>query len=120
MTEKLPLFVFGTLRRGECNHHYLHNRYARVVVAQLRGYRRVETLMIDRAPDGEVTGELFFLDPARYFATLAGCDDLEEIPLGQMQGDLYERRRVSVSTSDGLVTAWAYVRPDSAAASPEL
>lgn len=112
MTERLPLFVFGTLRRNQPNHHYLHQRYERCLPATLKEYALVAPLMIARQSGGQVTGELFFLTPGIYDATLAGCDELEEIPVGQLVGHEYERRRVVVETEAGQFEAWAYVQPD--------
>lgn len=111
-SDKLPLFVFGTLRRGHCNHHYLHGFYDRFIPAWLMDYHRVRELMIDRHPGGVVDGELYFLTDAIYEATLAGCDDLEEIPRGQLIGHEYQRKRVTVETAEGLIEAWAYVQPE--------
>ncbi len=115
MAQRLPLFVFGTLRQGHCNHHYLHQRYARFVAARLYDYDRVGPLMIARCVGGVVEGELYDLTPDSYDATLAGCDELEELPPGQLVGQEYERRRVLVETAEGQVAAWAYVQPDAAA-----
>lgn len=112
-TAKLPLFVFGTLRRDHRNHHFLHGRYDQVVPAILRGYQRLHELMISPHPDGIVDGELFFLKSADYDTTLAGCDELEEIPPGQLVGREYQRKQVSVETSAGVHQAWAYVQPES-------
>ena len=78
--------------------------------ANLHGYARLHALMIAPARDGLVDGELYFLNSFEYDATLAGCDELEEIPPGQLAGHEYERRRVTVGTSAGGVTAWAYVQ----------
>ncbi len=108
----LPLFVFGTLRYGHCNHHYLAGSYDRRLPATLRDYARVAELMIDRQPGAAVSGELFELTDSCYATTLAGCDDLEGIPRGQLRGDEYERRQVTVETPDGPRVAWAYVQPD--------
>ncbi len=108
----LPLFVFGTLRRGHCNHHYLHGFYDRVIPAWLLDYQRLHELMIARQAGGVVDGELFFLTETIYETTMAGCDELEEIPPGQLIGHEYQRKRVSVETAEGLVEAWAYVQPE--------
>ena len=108
---KLPLFVFGTLRRGHRNHHYLDGFYDRVILAWLDGYERLHELMIAERPGGVVDGELFQLTPAIYDQTMAGCDELEEIPPGQLVGHEYERKRVQVRTSEGQIEAWAYVQP---------
>jgi len=66
---RLPLFVFGTLRRGHRNHHYLAGRYVSVVPALLPGYQRLHELMIVRASGGVVDGELFELTPEIYDTT---------------------------------------------------
>ena len=109
---QLPLFVFGTLRRGECNHHYLAGAFDRMVPARLPGFARVEPLMIARKVDSVVDGELYFLTPATAARTLQGCDELEELPIGQLIGQEYRRVPVKTQTDNGDVIAWAYVRPD--------
>ncbi len=108
---QLPLFVFGTLRRGQANHHYLAGRYSRVRPAVLNDYARVEPLMIDRREGSEVNGELYEIPPEFYQATLAGCDALEGIPVGQTRGSWYERKVVQVEVAGEEIEAWAYVRP---------
>lgn len=109
---RLPLFVFGTLRRGHVNHHYLDGHYLRVVPAILYGYQRLHELMIAPLQGSRVDGELFFLKLDEYDTTLAGCDFLEEIPTGQLVGHEYQRKRVIVQTNDGEHPAWAYVQPE--------
>lgn len=112
MTEQLPLFVFGTLRRGECNHRaYLAGKYTRMLPATLSGFQRIHPLMIVPSPGGAVDGELYFLRRESYTATLRHCDSLEGIPPGRTAGDEYRRIRVEVQTPEGPVTAWAYVQP---------
>lgn len=111
-SERLPLFVFGTLRRGKENHHYLDGHYDRMIAANLSGYERLHPLMIARKDGGVVDGELFFLRLDRYDATLTGCDFLEEIPPGTLVGHEYQRKRVQVETSEGTFVAWAYVQPE--------
>lgn len=108
-----PLFVFGTLRRGELNHHYLDGRYAAMTPAVLHGYARVQPLMIAPTVGASVDGELYTLEPTGYDATLAGCDELEELVPGTLIGPEYERRQVEVITASGPVTAWAYVQSGS-------
>jgi len=113
--EFLPLFTFGTLRRGERNHHYLEGTYDRWLPATLRDYGRIV------APHGwpaigpvigqEVAGELFFVRQPVFIETLANCDILEELPPGQLIGPHYERKQVVVETVDGNFPAWAYVDP---------
>lgn len=110
--DRCPLFVFGTLRRGEENHHYLDGHYVRVLPARLPGYARLHPLMIAPREDGQVDGELYFINPEVYAATLAGCDELEELNPGQMVGRDYQRKLVTVLTEDGPFPAWAYVQPE--------
>jgi gamma-glutamylcyclotransferase (GGCT)/AIG2-like uncharacterized protein YtfP len=109
---QLPLFVFGTLRRGECNHGYLAGTYDRVRSASLSGFARVAPLMIARETGAAVEGELFFLTPANYAATLYGCDRLEELPTDGLIGHEYRRIAVQVQADSDEFVAWAYVRPD--------
>ena len=111
-THELPLFVFGTLRQGHRNHHYLAGHFDRVIPANLPGYRRLHELMIAPADNGNVDGELFFVKQPEYLATMAGCDELEEIPPGTLIGHEYQRKCVTVETSEGPIQAWAYVQPD--------
>lgn len=108
---QLPLFVFGTLRRGECNHGYLEGAYDRVLSARLLGFTRVAPLMIAREADSLVDGELFFLTPMTYEATLSGCDRLEELPIGGLIGHEYRRIVVRVQTDSEEFIAWAYACP---------
>ena len=113
---RLPLFVYGTLRIGRENHHYLAGHYEEMLAASLHGYARLHPLMIARQADGVVEGELYFLDDDEYEATLAGCDELEEIPPGQLVGRDYQRKRVTVTTVSGPFEAWAYVQPETSLA----
>jgi gamma-glutamylcyclotransferase (GGCT)/AIG2-like uncharacterized protein YtfP len=115
---QLPLFVFGTLRRGECNHDCLSGRYDRWLPATLCDFRRTQTSHgfpgIVPSPGDAVAGELFFICPDVFADTLERCDHLEDIPPGQLVGRYYRREMVAVETSQGQVTAWAYVDPRSA------
>jgi len=113
VNERLPLFVFGTLRRGHENHHYLDGHYDRMLPATLHGYARVQPLMIARSSDSHVEGELYFLRDDEYDKTMAECDILEEIPPGKLIGWEYERKQVQVVTAEVTHQAWAYVMPES-------
>lgn len=115
-SETLPLFVYGTLRRGGRYHNdYLAGRFDRVEVAQLPGFRKtVGSHGFDVAepdPEGVVAGELFFLSRARADSVLAGCDELEELPPGELRGALYQRIDATVRFGDGECRAWVYVAP---------
>lgn len=106
---QLPLFVFGTLRRGYSNHHLLAGRFTKSMSAILPGYFRVRPLMIVPRSGSQVSGELYFLRNEAYSRTLRDCDELEGIPLGELCGPYYARVRVLVETSEGTFDAWAYV-----------
>lgn len=108
---ELPLFVFGTLRRGEPNHHFLNGRYERCLKGLLLGFIRQKPLMIARRSGSSVRGEVFFLRPGVYRETLRDCDRLEGIPDGKDVGWEYRRIIVPVETILGTFDAWAYVHP---------
>lgn len=116
---RLPLFVFGTLRRGQRNHHLLARRYVRMRPARLHGFARTEPLMIRSRPEASVAGELYFIRPDAYEATLRDCDELEGIPPGRTVGRDYCRWRVTVETPEGPMDAWAYVHASAATARRE-
>jgi gamma-glutamylcyclotransferase (GGCT)/AIG2-like uncharacterized protein YtfP len=114
LEELLPLFVYGTLRRGECNHdRYLGGRFVSARIARLADHVRLlgshGYFVIRPEPGAEVSGELFFLAPAISRETLEQCDRLEEIPPGTLRGDWYTRQIVEVETDDSRHRAWAYL-----------
>ena len=106
------LFVFGTLRRGHRNHHYIAGTFARMLPARLAGFGRQSPLMIARRDGDVVDGEVYFIRPDAWDRTIRGCDDLEGIAPGADVGSDYRRIRVSVDTPEGPVVAWAYVSPE--------
>jgi gamma-glutamylcyclotransferase (GGCT)/AIG2-like uncharacterized protein YtfP len=112
VSASLPLFVFGTLRSGQCNHDLLRGRYDKRLQARLFGYERVGPLMIARRESGFVLGELFFLPSDLSEEIIADCDELEMLPPGETRGEWYERIVVTVSTPEGEFEAWAYARPE--------
>lgn len=111
--DRLPLFVYGTLRRGESNHHFLVGRYERMLSAVLKDFRRTVAAhgypVVVPASGESVQGEVYFLRPDLYPATLQEIDRLEEIPDGATVGEFYRRAAVTVETPEGPHTAWAYV-----------
>ena len=114
----LPLFVFGTLRRGESNHHCLAGRYDSWLPATLHDFKRTTAAhgfpQVAPSPGDRVSGELFFIRRAEFAESLHRCDILEDIPPGQLVGPYYQRAQVVVETAEGNVTAWAYIDPGAA------
>ena len=112
---ELPLFVFGTLRRGESNHHCLAGWYDRWLPATLHDFKRTTAAhgfpQVTPSPGDQVAGELFFIRPAKFAETLRRCDILEDIPAGKLVGPYYQRAQVIVDTAMGSVAAWAYIDP---------
>jgi gamma-glutamylcyclotransferase (GGCT)/AIG2-like uncharacterized protein YtfP len=111
---RLPLFVFGTLRRGQSNHHLLAGRYLKVLSSQLRDFARTHPLMIEEQTGGIVEGEVYFLREETYAQTLRQCDDLEGIPAGTTVGEYYKRIQLIVNSTAGSHIVWAYVHPATA------
>ena len=108
----LPLFVYGTLRQGQCNHHYLHGKYSRRLIANLPGFHRVHPIMVMKHPTASVAGELDFIKPELYRMVMEACDVLEELHPGQTIGLDYRRLCLPVETTEGIIDAWAYVHRD--------
>jgi gamma-glutamylcyclotransferase (GGCT)/AIG2-like uncharacterized protein YtfP len=112
----LPLFVFGTLRRGEQNHQFLEAAFERVLPGILRNFRRAVTPhgfpAIVRCPLAEVEGELYFLRSETCAETLRLCDLLEDLPPGKLVGRYYRRMELEIETAEGPYRAWVYADPD--------
>lgn len=94
------VFVYGTLRQGEANHHYLAE-------SQLLGLfdTQPEYALHDLGPypgliagQQSIHGEVYQMDDA----TLAQLDTLEDVPV--------EYRRETIDTPYGL--AWIYIYQD--------
>lgn len=109
---QLPLFAFGTLRRGESNHATIAGAFDRCLPATLHDFRRIMAAhgfpAIIRCPLAQVHGELFFMRPELYDETLRRCDLLEDLPPGQLIGRYYRRMQLPVETPEGVFSAWAY------------
>ncbi|GHF06033.1 gamma-glutamylcyclotransferase [Streptomyces morookaense] len=114
---QLPVFVYGTLRPGQCNHDlFLRGRTTAVRPARLHGAVLYEGPGYPYAvadPAGDVLGEIITLAPADYRHVLAALDVLEN----HMPGDpasLYDRveREVRLTGSGEAVRAWVYLAAD--------
>lgn len=110
----LPVFVYGTLRPGQPNWRRLLAAAAeRVVAGRLAGVVLLDCghypAAVER-PEGsaEAVGEVVWVRPDIWLATLAGLDHLE----GYHPADsdrLYDRVVRSVDTAHGPVQCWVYV-----------
>lgn len=104
------VFVYGTLRRGEENAHYLRGAeaisLAAVAVGRLvdtgRGY---PALVPDHDPGRKVIGELYVVDADR----LVTLDELEDYYGSGDSRNEYDRIMASVETEWGTAEAWIYV-----------
>ncbi len=103
MGEKL--FVYGTLKRGYGNHHYLTgSRFIGRAVTRERFalYADSVPFLVKYPPVSRVKGELYEVDPA----TLRSVDALEGHP------HVYRREKITVILEDGReVEAWVYFYP---------
>ena len=104
---QLPIFAYGTLRRGESAEDLLARDVARRAPARARG-----RLLAIGAPypaavfspeaTEHVEGELMWLRPGSYEAALDRADDYENVPF------LFRRITVTVESEGAAVEAWAY------------
>ncbi|MEU5997055.1 gamma-glutamylcyclotransferase family protein [Streptomyces sp. NPDC047197] len=112
--DRLPFFVYGTLRPGEPNHDvYLRGRVAAEVPARLAGavlYEGPGYPYLVEEPEGvPVCGDLIDALPSVYERLLADLDVLEECAPGDPRS-LYERVVREVTLLDGTTArAWVYV-----------
>jgi gamma-glutamylcyclotransferase (GGCT)/AIG2-like uncharacterized protein YtfP len=115
MSQQLPFFVYGTLRRGQWNHRVVEGMLAAVHDAQLDGHILYEAgLPYIGACGGEgtVTGELLVPCPGDYDEVLRRLDRLEGF--GPPHGGMYVRIACSVRFAGepgepwGSCEAWVY------------
>jgi gamma-glutamylcyclotransferase (GGCT)/AIG2-like uncharacterized protein YtfP len=104
---QLPLFVYGTLRRGESAEDLVALEVTRRAPARPKG----RLLPIGAAypaavllPDAaeHVDGELLWLAPATYAAVLDRVDEYENVPF------LFRRIAIIAEAEGVAVNAWAY------------
>ncbi|MCF3125629.1 gamma-glutamylcyclotransferase [Streptomyces arenae] len=113
-TARLPFFVYGTLRPGECNHAaHLAGRVAAEEPALLRGAVLYDgpgyPYLVEDPGAGPVRGELVTALPTAYDRLLVALDLLEEYVPGDPR-NLYERVVRDVVRPGGTaVRAWVYV-----------
>lgn len=105
--EQRPIFVYGTLRRGESAEDLI----ARDVLRRVPARARARVLVINApypaaffGPDEQdvLAGELVYLKAASYDAVLDRVDEYENVPF------LFRRVPVTVEAEGVQVAAWAY------------
>jgi gamma-glutamylcyclotransferase (GGCT)/AIG2-like uncharacterized protein YtfP len=102
-TCKHLVFVYGTLRQGQCNHRYFlgRSKFLGMVKTKKRYalYGHGIPVLSRAASVSQVIGEVYEVDDA----TLLNLDRLEGHP------DMYEREQAEVVLEDGTeLTAWIY------------
>ncbi|HET9381741.1 MAG TPA: gamma-glutamylcyclotransferase family protein [Streptomyces sp.] len=113
--QRLPFFVYGTLRPGECNHDaFLRDRTHAVEPARLTGAVLYEgpgyPYAVEEPGGRTVHGDLVTARPEAYDELLLALDELEEYVPGDPRS-LYVRvaREVTRTAAPGTVRAWVYV-----------
>jgi gamma-glutamylcyclotransferase (GGCT)/AIG2-like uncharacterized protein YtfP len=81
--EKLPFFVYGTLRPGQSNFYLLDGRTQRIRPAYVDDYTlyclgTYPSMLPSDAPHARVYGELITPMPHRYQAVMQALDRLED------------------------------------------
>jgi gamma-glutamylcyclotransferase (GGCT)/AIG2-like uncharacterized protein YtfP len=121
--ERLPFFVYGTLRPGQVNHdRFVRGRTAAEGPGRMRGVELYEgpgyPYGVAAAADDagtEVRGELITPTADHYDELLAALDELEDYAPGD-PGNLYERVAREVLLADGRTArAWVYLASDEVA-----
>ena len=97
------IFVYGTLRKGQCNHRYFLDRSKFLGMAKTKKRYALYghgILVLSRAGSiSQVTGEVYSVDDA----TLLNLDRLEGHP------DSYKREQAEVILQEGTdLSAWIY------------
>lgn len=109
---QLPVFVYGTLRRGCSNYRWLLQGRTRTedpaTVSGLQMYD-VGPYPIAVPGRGKIRGDLIRIGPALYRDVLHGLDELEGFNPTDPAGSLYVRRSMLVATRGGRRRAWVYL-----------
>ncbi|WP_393099064.1 gamma-glutamylcyclotransferase family protein [Streptomyces sp. LN325] len=118
--ERLPFFVYGTLRPGEHHHDlFLRGRTRSEQPARMRGivlYDGPGYPYAVEEPAGVVRGELVTALPEAYPELLGALDRLEEYVPGDPR-NLYERVVRDAARVDGTAArAWVYLAAPAVAA----
>jgi gamma-glutamylcyclotransferase (GGCT)/AIG2-like uncharacterized protein YtfP len=97
------VFVYGLLKPGLSLHHRVAPYVERLCPGTARGRLYAAEYPAARFDEqGEIEGFVYWLDPARLEEALRLLDEIED------EGEMYERRAITVTTADGAVDAFAY------------
>lgn len=107
------MFVYGTLRPGEPNWERLLAAPAeRVVAGRLAGVVLLDCgrypTAVERPGGGGAVGEVVWIQPHAWPATVAALDDLEGYDPADSDR-LFDRVVRPVETADGMVDCWVYL-----------
>lgn len=112
--EKLPFFVYGTLRVG-CGNYYgyfyglTENEIRNTTIhAKMWGQEGSIIPYITPSETNTVTGDLLYVPDDFYARIIQRVDRLEGYSGFEDDWNFYLRRKVEVTTPDGIVEAWAY------------
>jgi gamma-glutamylcyclotransferase (GGCT)/AIG2-like uncharacterized protein YtfP len=124
VTEGLPFFVYGTLRRGGTHHDWaLAGRIAAPLPAELPGAALYPgpgypyAVATPQDPAARVHGELIIPSPGHYAGVLRTLDRLESYVPGGTDNQHYVRQTAEVVLADGgRRPAWVYLAAPALAA----
>ena len=113
----LPVFVYGTLRRGQGNYRLLSGRTAAEHPAVLPGHALHDAglpYVVPGSPTDQVVGELMVVDPGRYAEVLASLDRLEGFRPGcpSHYVRVAATARYRHGAEERAVEAWVYLAGD--------
>jgi len=116
---QLPVFAYGTLRRGESNYWLLRGCTVKELPASLDNallyaLRTYPVLVESAEASASVSGELMIIHPASYAGIIPEMDDLEGVNPGatpeEQASALYRRvKRLVRFPSGARAWAWVYV-----------
>lgn len=118
----LPIFVYGTLKRGERSHRVLERKYKAVFEAELLGalYDIGPFPMADiRVTDLTIRGELYYLRQGCYIDTLWDLDCMEGVNIEEPNKGFYRRAITCALVMDGTIPqvlvdkVYIYAAPES-------
>jgi gamma-glutamylcyclotransferase (GGCT)/AIG2-like uncharacterized protein YtfP len=109
---ELPIFVYGSLRKGYWNYSHLDGS----TKYEIEGSTKGKLYMVGGAGfpalvrgDEDVFGELMFIKPEKFKEVLARLDRLEGYyPLRESQS-MYLRRKIMVYADGREYEAWGYI-----------